>query len=121
MRSQHVIIGVLSFALVGCARLVPPDSIVALDVGPQQVNVMVGAKAPLQLTGTRGDGRTVSLTARDVVFVSSDTSIARITRDGSVQGVRLGRAFISATLDTPSGLVSVNGITVAVGTLVATH
>ena len=119
MRSQHVIIGVVAFVLTGCARLVPPDSIVALDVGPQQVNVMVGAKAPLHMKGTRGDGRTVNLTARDVVFVSSDTSIARITRDGAVQGVSLGRASISATIDTPSGLVSVNGITVAVGTVVA--
>ena len=119
MRSQHVIIGVVSLVLAGCARLVPPDSIVALEVGPQQVNVMVGAKAVLRTTGTLGDGRTVRLTAREVVFVSSDTSIARITRDGSVQGVRLGRASISATIDTPSGLVSVNGINVAVGTLVA--
>ena len=48
MRSQHVIIGVASLLLVGCARLIPPDSIVALEVGPQQVNVMVGAKAPLR-------------------------------------------------------------------------
>ena len=119
MRSKQVIIGVLSFVLVGCARLVPPDSIIALDVGPQLVNVVVGAKAPLHMTGTRGDGRTVNLTARDLVFVSSDTSVARITRDGSVQGVRLGRASISATIDTPSGLVSVNGISVAVGALVA--
>ena len=121
MRSQRLIIGVVSFVFAGCARLVPPDSIVALDVGPHQVNVMVGAKAPLRMTGTRGVGRTVSLTAREVVFVSSDTSIARITRDGSVQGVRLGRASISATMDTPAGLVSVNGITVAVGALVATQ
>ena len=119
MRSQHVIIGVISLVLAGCARLIPPDSIVALEVGPRQVNVMVGAKAPLRMVGTRGDGRTVSLTTRDVVFSSSDTSIARVTRDGSVQGMRLGRASISAAIDTPSGLVTVDGIAVAVGALVA--
>jgi hypothetical protein len=119
MRSQHVIIGIVSLMLAGCARLVSPDSIVALEVGPQQVHVMVGAKAPLRLIGTRGDGRTVSLTARDVRFASSDSSVAQVTRDGAVQGMRLGRASISATISTPSGLVSVNGITVAVGALVA--
>ena len=119
MRSQHVIIGVVSLVLAGCARLVPPDSIVALEVGPQQVNVMVGKKAPLRMVGTRGDGRTVNLSARDVRFASSDSSVARVTRDGAVQGLRLGRASISATLSTPNGPVSVNGITVAVGKLVA--
>jgi hypothetical protein len=119
MRSQHVIVGVVSLVLAGCARLVPPDSIVALEVGPQQVNVMVGAKAPLRMIGTRGDGRTVSLSARDVRFSSSDSSVAQVTRDGAVQGMRLGRASISATISTPSGPVSVNGITVAVGALVA--
>lgn len=119
MRSQHVIIGVVSLLLAGCARLVSPDSIVALEVGPQQVNVMVGKKAPLRMVGTRGDGRTVKLSARDVQFASSDSSVARVTRDGAVQGLRLGRASISATLSTPNGPVSVNGITVAVGKLVA--
>jgi hypothetical protein len=119
MRSQRVIIGVASLVLAGCARLVPPDSIVALEIGPRQVNVMVGAKAPLQMVGTRGDGRTVRLSTREVVFSSSDTSVARVTRDGSVEGVSLGRASISAAIDTPSGLVTVNGITVAVGALVA--
>src|SRR5688500_18780329 len=105
MRSTHVIIGFVSFVLGGCARLVPPDAIVALEVGPQQVNVMVGAKAPLKMTGTRGDGRTVSLSARDVQFASSDTSVAQVTREGAVQGMRLGRASISARITTPSGFV----------------
>src|SRR5262245_21717465 len=121
MRSQHVIIGVVSLMLAGCARLVPPDSIVALEVGPQQVNVMVGAKAPLRMIGTRGDGRTVRLSAREVQFASSEYSVARVTRDGAVQGLRLGRASLSATISTPGGPVSVNGITVAVGKLVARH
>lgn len=119
MRSQHVIIGVASLLLAGCARLVPPDSIVALEVGPQRVNLMVGAKAPLRVVGTRGDGRTVKLSAREVQFASSDTSVAQITRDGAIRGIRMGRASISATMSTPSGPVSVNGITVAVGRLVA--
>lgn len=119
MRSQHVIIGVLSLVLAGCARLVPPDSIVALEVGPQEVNVVVGASQPLKLVGTRGDGRTVMLTARDIRFSSTDSSVARVTRDGAVQGLRLGRASISATLTTLAGPVSVDGISVAVGALVA--
>jgi hypothetical protein len=119
MRSQLVIIGIVSLLLAGCARLVPPDSIIALEVGPQQVNVMVGAKTPLRVVGTRGDGRTVKLSAREVRFASSDTSVAQITRDGAIKGVRMGRASISATMSTPSGPVSVNGITVAVGQLVA--
>jgi Bacterial Ig-like domain (group 2) len=118
MRSQHVIIGIVSLALAACARLVPPDSIVALE-GPQLVNVMVGATQPLKLTGTRGDGRTVKVSARALQFASSDSTVARVTRDGRVQGVRLGRTSISATLSTPGGPVSVNGIAVAVGMLVA--
>lgn len=119
MRLQLGIVGAVSLVLVGCARLIPPESIVALEVGPQQVNVVVGAKAPLRMIGTRGDGRTVTLAARDLEFSSSDTSIARVTSDGSVQGVRLGRTSISATLSTPTGPVSVSGISVAVGALVA--
>ena len=119
MRSQHAIIGVASLLLVGCARLVPPDSIIALEVGPQQVNVMVGARAPLRVVGTRGDGRTVKVSAREVRFASSDTSVAQVTRDGAIKGVRMGRASISATMSTPSGPVTVDGITVAVGRLVA--
>jgi hypothetical protein len=118
MRSQHVILGVVSLVLAGCARLVPPDSIVALD-GPQEVNVMVGATQPIKLVGTRGDGQTVKLSARSIHYSSGDSTVARITKDGRVQGVRLGRTSISATLATPGGPVSMNGITVAVGALVA--
>jgi hypothetical protein len=119
MRSQHVIIGLASLIFAGCARLVPPDSIVALEVGPQEVNVVVGATQPLKLMGTRGDGRSVTLSAREISFFSSDSSVAQVTTDGAVRGLRLGRASISATLATPGGPVTVNGISVAVGALVA--
>ena len=118
MRSTHVIIGAVSLVLVGCARLVPPDSIVALE-GPQQVNVMVGTTQPIRLTGTRGDGRTVKLPARTLRFSSTDPSVAKVTPDGRVQGVRMGRASISETLSTPVGPVSITGIPVSVGVLVA--
>ena len=119
MRLQHVIIGVVSLVLAGCARLVSPDSIVALEVGPRQVNVVVGATTPLRIVGTRGDGRTVTLTGHDIRFATSDSSVARVTSEGAVKGIRLGRALISATLVTPSGPVSVNGISVDVGAMVA--
>jgi hypothetical protein len=119
MRVPHVMVGVLALVLVGCARLIPPDSIISLEVGPQQVNVLVGATQPLKLIGTRGDGRTVELSARDLRFASRDSSVARVTRDGGVQGLRLGRTSISATLATAGGPVSVSGITVAVGAMVA--
>jgi hypothetical protein len=118
MRSKHVIIGAASLVLVGCARLIPPDSIVALE-GPQQVNVMVGATLPLKLVGTRGDGQTVKLQARTLRFSSTDTSVAKVTPDGRVQGLKMGRTSISATLSTPVGPVSLSGIPVAVGVLVA--
>jgi hypothetical protein len=121
MRFQHVIAAIVSLVLAGCARLISPDSIVALEVGPRQVNVVVGATTPLRMIGTRGDGRTVTLSAHDVRFATSDSSVARVTSDGAVKGIRLGRAFISATLTTPTGPVSVSGISVAVGTLVATQ
>lgn len=119
MRSQLVIVGLVSLVLAGCARLVPPDSIVALDVGPHVVNVMVGASQPLRMIGTRGDGRTVALTARDLHFTSSDSSVARVTPNGAVEGLRLGRTSISATLAATGGPVLVTGITVDVGRLVA--
>jgi hypothetical protein len=118
MRSQHVIIGVVSLMLAACARLVPPDSIVALE-GPQQVNVMVGSTQSLKLFGTRGDGRTVKVAARTLKFASTDSSVARVSPDGRVKGLRLGRTSISATLSTPLGQVSVRGIPVSVGVLVA--
>lgn len=118
MRSPHVIIGVVSLVLAGCARLVPPDSIVALE-GPRQVNVTVGSTQSIRLIGTRGDGRTVKLAARTLRFASSDTSVAKITPDGRVKGLRLGRTSISATLSTPLGPVSVNDIPVSVGVMVA--
>ena len=117
MRSQHVIIGLASLVLAGCARLVPPDSIIALDVGPDEVNVVVGATQPLRMIGTRGDGRTVELTASEVRLASSDTLVAQVTRDGTVKGVRLGRASVSATLALPSGPVFVKQVHVAVGAL----
>jgi uncharacterized protein YjdB len=119
MRTQHVIIGVVSLVLAGCARLVSPDSIVALEVGPHRVNVLVGATTPLRVVGTRGDGRTVTLSGQDVRFFTSDSSVARVTSDGAVRGIRLGRASISATLTTTDGTVSVNGIPVDVGAMVA--
>jgi hypothetical protein len=119
MRLQHVIIGIVSLTAVGCARLIPPDSIIALEVGPQEMNVLVGATQSLRLIGTRGDGRTVKLSPRELKFASSNPTVARVTRDGAVQGLRLGRASISATLATAGGPVSVDGITVAVGALVA--
>ena len=119
MRSQHVIIGLASLVLAGCARLVPPDSIIALEVGPNEVNVVVGATQSLRMFGTRGDGRTVPLSARDVRFASSDTSVAQVSRDGAVKGLRLGRASVSATLAMPSGPVFVKEVHVAVGALVA--
>src|SRR4029453_5932606 len=118
MRSQHVIIGVVSLVLTACARLIPPDSIVALE-GPQQLNVMVGTTKPLKLVGTRGRGRTVKLWGRPIRYASNDTSVARGTADGRVEGRRLGRTSISASLSTPVGLVSLDAIPVAVGALVA--
>ena len=121
MRLQHVIVAVVSLVLAGCARLVPPDSIVALDVGPDELNVVVGATQPLQVVATRGDGRTIALTGRDVRLASSDTSVAQITRDGTIMGVRLGKASVSATLAMPSGPVFVEQVTVAVIELVAGH
>jgi hypothetical protein len=118
MRSQHVIIGVVSLGLAACARLVPPDSIVALE-GPQQVNVPVGRTQSLTLIGTRGDGQTVKLPARTIRYSSSDSSVARVTPDGRIQGLRLGRTWVSASLSTPVGLVSVDAIPVAVGAVIA--
>ena len=119
MRKTSAFVGVVSLFAAGCARLVPPDSIVALEVGPQDVHVVVGASQRLDLTGTRGDGRTVTLDARDVRLTSQDPSVARVTPDGAVHGLRRGRTSISATLDTPGGPVTVDGIRVAVGSLVA--
>ena len=119
MRSQHVIVGVVSLVLAGCARLVPPDSIVALDVGPHEVNVVVGSTQPLEMVATRGNGRTFDLPASEVRFASSDTNVVQVTRDGRVKGLRLGRASVSATLAMPSGPIFVKQVTVAVGALVA--
>jgi hypothetical protein len=119
MRVPRVMVGLLSLVLGGCARLIAPDSIIALEVGPQQVNVVVGSTQPLELIGTRGDGRTVKLSARELRFASSDSTVARVTRDGAVQGIRLGRTSISATLATESGPVWANGVAVAVGAMVA--
>ena len=119
MRTKFIIVGAVSLLAAGCARLVPPDAIVALEVGPQEVQVVVGASRRLKLVGTRGDGRTVTLTPRDVRLTSHDPSIARVTADGTVQGLRLGHTSISVTLETPSGPVTVDDIRVAVGALVA--
>lgn len=117
MRS-HVIIGVVSLVLAGCARLVPPDSIIAVE-GPQQVNVMIGATQPIKFVGTRGDGQTVKVPAKALRFESGDPTVARVTTDGRVQGLRLGRTSISATLATSNGPVSMTRIPVAVGAVVA--
>ena len=119
MRMKSMIVGVVSLLAAGCARLVPPDAIVAMSVGPQEVQVVVGASQRLKLVGTRGDGRTVTLAPREVRLTSHDPSVARVTADGAVHGLRLGRTSITATLETPSGPVTVDGIRVDVGALVA--
>lgn len=119
MRLQHKIVGLVSVVLAGCARLVPPDSIVALDVGPQEINVVVGATQPLRMVATRGDGRTFELSARELRLASSDTTVVQVTRDGTIRGLRLGRASVSATLAMPSGPVFVKEVAVAVGAMVA--
>jgi hypothetical protein len=61
----------------------------------------------------------VKLPARTIRYASSDTSVARVTADGRVEGRRLGRTSISASVSTPVGLVSVEPIPVAVGAMVA--
>jgi len=105
----------------GITRLGAEEGAVEIDVGKDgaRVNVLVGATTPLRVVGTRGDGRTVTLSGQDVRFFTSDSSVARVTSDGAVRGIRLGRASISATLTTPDGTVSVNGIPVDVGAMVA--
>lgn len=62
----------------------------------------VGTIQQLKATGYYSDGSVADITSQ-VTWLSSNTSVARISSDGSVTGVAAGKVDITATLDGVTG------------------
>ncbi len=65
-----------------------------VQVTPETMTLAVGQKQPIFATAYDRQGNLIA--SAKFVFASSDTSIARVTREGSVQGVAPGLAKVEA-------------------------
>ncbi|MBK9240489.1 MAG: Ig-like domain-containing protein [Acidobacteria bacterium] len=72
-----------------------PPTLVSVTVTPTNPSIRSGASEQFRATGTYSDGSTRNIT-RDVTWSSSNTSVARINRDGRATGDRTGTTTIKA-------------------------
>lgn len=84
-----------------------------LHVSPENATVAVGATVKLSTIVSSSSGQTLSANGNlSAKWMSSDTTIARVSGSGSVVGVRNGVATITATA---SGQTSAANVTVGTG------
>jgi uncharacterized protein YjdB len=94
----------------GVARItVTPLPVSSLTLAPNPMSVIEGATNQLVVTLRDTANRPVSSVGRNIVFVSSDQTIASVAPTGIVTGVREGSTVVVATIDgSVSGQVTVN-------------
>ncbi len=80
----------------------PAPTLVSIAVTPALPTVALGANQQLVATGTFSDSSTADLSTQ-VVWASSDATIASVSAAGLASGVAIGSATISATLGSVSG------------------
>jgi uncharacterized protein YjdB len=97
-------------------------SVASVDVSPAQASVLAGST--VQLSATPRDASGTPLPDRTVVWASSDNSIAPVSQQGVVTGIRPGTVTITASSEGHSGsstvtvtLVPVASVSVAPPTL----
>ena len=76
-----------------------------VEVRPERPEIYVGQRLQLDALPTDRSGE--DLGARPTVWASSDESIATVTSSGVVEGIQLGEARISATIEGVEGSVTV--------------
>jgi RHS repeat-associated protein len=81
---------------------VTPAEVVSLTLAPQDPTRFVGEQAQLTATGTYTDGTTADLTTQ-VIWTSSNESVATITSSGLVTALTVGTSLITASFTNPSG------------------
>lgn len=99
---------------VAHVTVVPPP-VAAVSISPSPATVPEGGA--LQLTATLRDIYGNVLTGRTVTWETQDTSIARVTATGVLQGIRPGTTQVLAHSESASGLAPVNVVAVPVASV----
>lgn len=91
---------------IGCKGFFVNPTLTTVTVGPATPSIQQGSTFQMTATGTFDDGSTKTLTG-NVLWSTSDSSIATVSDSGVVTGVSAGSATITATSGTVSGSTSV--------------
>ncbi|MGC2111615.1 MAG: Ig-like domain-containing protein [Candidatus Korobacteraceae bacterium] len=99
----------LSPFLTSCSGFFISPSISSIFIQPASVTVGVGQMASLSAFATYSDGTQNQISGNSVGWTSSDTTIASVTSPGgSVTGVAIGTATITASSQGVTGTATVN-------------
>jgi uncharacterized protein YjdB len=109
--SQQVSVSAGQTATVTVAYGITP--VARVTVTPGSLSVQVGQSAPLAATTFDASGAV--LTGRTVTWSSSNGAVATVAPNGSVTGVAVGTAIITATSEGKTGSASVTVTQVPVG------
>lgn len=91
---------------IGCRGFFVNPTLTTVTVGPATPSIQQGSTLQMTATGTFDDGSTKTLTG-NVLWSSSDATIATVSTSGVITGVSSGSATITATSGTVSGSTSV--------------
>jgi hypothetical protein len=94
-----------SISLVRCADVVSSAPVASVVVSPEDPTTFIGSS--VQLTATLYDADGNQLSDREVVWTSSDNTVATADSKGVVVGVAAGEAIIAAVSEGVEGSVSV--------------
>jgi hypothetical protein len=101
-------------AAVGCQGFFRDPELTSITVGPQNANLQQGDTLQMAAVGNFDDGSTETLHG-NVLWDSSDDSVATINTGGLVSGVGIGVATISASSGAITGTttltVALNNVT----------
>ncbi|HEY0840322.1 MAG TPA: Ig-like domain-containing protein [Vulgatibacter sp.] len=92
---------VLATFLWACADDTPPPVVAMVQIDPDALELEVGTTAALSASAFDESGRRIS--GRATSWESRDPSVATVDRKGEVQGLAVGEAKITATIDGKRG------------------
>lgn len=111
----------LSAFLAGCSGFFIKPSISSIFIQPSSATVAVGQSVQLSAFATYSDGTQNQISGNSVGWSSSATTIASVTSPGgSVMGVGIGSATITASDQGVSGTATVNVTVSNINSLVIT-
>ncbi len=106
---QMAVLATIAFTvgLASCGgsanKTVSPPQLTAIALSPATATLAVGGTESLVVNGTYNTGSSATISAADVTFQSSNTSVATVSAAGVVTAVATGTADISAS-DSSAGL-----------------